>query len=133
MRLPIDFFFKHLAEDQKDKAVGVVLSGMGSDGTIGLRAIKEKLGMTMVQDPQTAKFDAMPRSAIEAGSADYVCPAQELPLKLVRFVCHVDAPKSEDVLKGDSPGALQKAFLLLREHTGHDFSFYKRSTRFPPD
>ena len=78
LRTPIDFFFRHLAADQKEKAIGVILSGMGSDGTLGLRAIKEQLGMAMVQNPASAKYDGMPRSAIATGMADYVASAQEL-------------------------------------------------------
>jgi len=76
LRLPIDFFFRSLAEDQHERSIGVILSGMGSDGTLGLKAIKEKAGVVLVQDPTTAKFDAMPRSAIEAGLADFVAPAE---------------------------------------------------------
>jgi two-component system CheB/CheR fusion protein len=71
LRLPIDFFFRSLAEDQKDRAICVILSGMGTDGTLGLKAIKERLGMVMVQDPSSAKFDGMPRSAVETGMVDY--------------------------------------------------------------
>jgi two-component system CheB/CheR fusion protein len=72
--LPIDFFFRSLAQDRQEHSVGVILSGMGSDGTLGLRAIKEKSGVAMVQEPSTAKFDGMPRSAIEAGLADTLPP-----------------------------------------------------------
>ena len=78
LRLPIDFFFRSLAEDQREFGVGVILSGMGSDGTLGLKAIKESGGVVMVQEPASAKFDAMPSSAIEAGIADFVAPAEEL-------------------------------------------------------
>ena len=79
LRTPIDFFFRHLAADQKEKAIGIILSGMGSDGTLGLRAIKEQLGMAMVQDPASAKYDGMPRSAIGTGMADYVASAKSCP------------------------------------------------------
>ena len=85
MRLPIDFFFRSLAEDQHERSVGILLSGMGSDGTLGLRAIKEKAGVTLVQDPATAKYDSMPRSAIMAGLSDFVAPVEELPGKLVAY------------------------------------------------
>ena len=70
MRLPIDFFLRSLAQDQQEHSIGVILSGMGSDGTLGLRAIKEKGGVVLVQEPATAKFDGMPRSAIDSGLAD---------------------------------------------------------------
>ena len=89
MRLPIDFFFRSLAEDLQGKSVGVILSGMGSDGTLGLRAIKEKAGLVVVQDPGSAKFDGMPRSAIDAGLADIVAPATELPEKIGQYLSHV--------------------------------------------
>ena len=74
LRLPIDFFLRSLAQDRQEHSIGVILSGMGSDGTLGLRAIKEKAGVVLVQDPATAKFNAMPRSAIDAGLADIVAP-----------------------------------------------------------
>ena len=89
LRTPIDFFFRHLAADQKEKAIGIILSGMGSDGALGLRAIKEQLGMVMVQDPASAKYDGMPRSAIGTGMADYVASAEELPAKLIQYASHL--------------------------------------------
>ena len=79
LRLPIDLFFQSLAQDQHERAVGVILSGMGSDGTIGLRAIKENAGLSLVQSPESAKFDSMPSSAVNAGVADIIAPAEELP------------------------------------------------------
>ena len=85
MRLPIDFFFRSLAQDQQEHSVGVILSGMGSDGTMGLRAIKEKAGVALAQEPATAKFDSMPRSAIDAGLADIVARAEELPGKILAY------------------------------------------------
>ena len=91
-RMPIDFFFRQLALDQHDKAIGIVLSGMGSDGTQGIRAIKENFGLVMVQDPGSAKYDAMPRSAINTGLADYVAPVGDLPVKLVQYVTHAPRP-----------------------------------------
>src|SRR5271166_6583210 len=83
LRLPIDFFLRSLAQDRQEHSIGVILSGMGSDGTLGLRAIKEKAGVVLVQDPATAKFNGMPRSAIEAGLADIVAPVEELPGRIV--------------------------------------------------
>ena len=79
LRLPIDFFFRSLAEDQRERSIGMILSGMGSDGTMGLRAIKEKAGLGLAQDPASAKFDSMPRNVINAGLADMVAPVEELP------------------------------------------------------
>ena len=86
LRLPIDFFLRSLAQDQQEHSIGVILSGMGSDGTLGLRAIKEKAGVALVQDPATAKFDAMPRSAVDAGLADIVAPVDELPGKILAYL-----------------------------------------------
>ena len=89
LRLPIDFFFRSLADDRQEHSIGVILSGMGSDGRLGLRAIKEKAGVVFVQAPATAKFDGMPRSAVDAGLADVVAPAEELPDKISAYLKHV--------------------------------------------
>ncbi len=129
LRLPIDLFFSSLAHDLKEKSIGVILSGMGSDGTAGLQAIREAGGLTLAQEPATARFDSMPRSAIDAGLADIVAPVEELPAKIlgfVRFTPSITAP--EPVLEQRSKSAIEKVAILLREHTGHDFSLYKKST-----
>ena len=129
LNLPIDFFFRSLAEDQRERTVGVVLSGMGSDGTLGLRAIKEKAGATFVQAPTSAKFDSMPRSAIDAGLADVVAPVEDLPARIMAyhqhapFIARPDTPSEEK-----TEGGLEKVFVLLRTQTGNDFSLYKRNT-----
>jgi two-component system CheB/CheR fusion protein len=129
LRMPIDFFFRQLAADQKEKAIGIILSGMGSDGTQGLKAIKENFGMAMVQDPASAKYDGMPHSAINTGLADYVATAEELPAKIVQYVGHASRPAEDhDLPEGESSAALQKVFVLLRAQTGNDFSCYKHST-----
>ena len=83
LRLPIDTFLRSLAADCNEQSIGVVLSGMGSDGTLGLLAIREQGGLTLVQDPASAKFDSMPRSVIDAGYADIVAPAEELPARII--------------------------------------------------
>jgi two-component system CheB/CheR fusion protein len=129
-RLPIDFFFRSLAQDQRERAIGIVLSGTGSDGTQGVRAIKGEGGMAMAQNPKSTEYDGMPTSAIATGLVDYVLPAAEMPAQLIAYVAHAfgktslpvspPAPKAEDALK--------KIFLLLRAQTGHDFSQYKQST-----
>ena len=129
LRTPIDFFFRHLAADQKEKAIGVLFSGMGSDGTLGLKAIKENLGMAMVQDPNSAKFDGMPRSAINTGLVDYIAAAEDLPAKLIQYIHHTPHPaEARDVPEGEPSATLQKIFVVLRAHTGNDFSCYKNST-----
>jgi len=131
LRLPIDFFFRSLALDQPGNSVGVILSGMGSDGTLGLRAIKETAGVVLVQEPATAKFDSMPRSAIDAGLADIVAPADELPGKIL--ACLQRTPpivRPEEALEAKTQSALEKVVVLLRAHTGNDFSCYKRNTLY---
>ncbi|NTV52704.1 MAG: helix-turn-helix domain-containing protein [Candidatus Firestonebacteria bacterium] len=129
LRLPIDFFFRALAADQQARSLGVILSGMGSDGTLGLRAIKEQGGATFVQAPASAKFDAMPRSAINAEVADVVVPVEELPGKISAYRAHVPAGIGTDqTLAPKTQSAIEKICILLRNQTGHDFSQYKRST-----
>jgi two-component system CheB/CheR fusion protein len=131
MRLPIDYFLRSLAQDQQEHSVGVILSGMGSDGTLGLRAIKERSGVVLVQEPATAKFDSMPRSAIDAGLADIVAPAEELPAKILAYLQRTPLlARTETVLEGKMQSALEKVVILLRDHTGNDFSFYKRNTLY---
>ena len=131
LRLPIDFFLRSLAQDQQEHSVGVILSGMGSDGTLGLRAIKEKAGVVLVQEPATAKFDSMPRSAIDAGLADIVAPADELPGKILDYLQRAPLiARTEAALEDKTQSALEKVVILLRTHTGNDFSFYKRNTLY---
>jgi len=128
LRLPIDFFLRSLAEDQKELGVGVILSGMGSDGSLGCRFIKEKNGIVMVQEPSNAKFDSMPRNVIDSVSVDIVAPANELSDRLMLFMKNVPIVKSnmESDIKDQS--ALEKIIILLRNHTGNDFSLYKKNT-----
>ncbi len=131
LRLPIDFFFRSLAEDCKEQSIGVILSGMGSDGTLGLRAIKEKAGATFVQDPTSAKFDGMPVSAIEAGLADVVAKAEALPDRIVeylKFIPKVAPPQL--ALMDKSQSGIEKILILLRAQTSHDFSLYKKTTLY---
>jgi len=131
LRLPIDFFLRSLAQDQQEHSVGVILSGMGSDGTLGLRAIKEKAGLVLVQEPATAKFGSMPRSAIDAGLADIVAPAEDLPGKILSYLQRTpQIARSEETLEAKTQSALEKVVVLLRAHTGNDFSFYKRNTLY---
>ncbi len=129
LRLPIDFFFRALAEDCGELSVGIVLSGMGSDGSAGLRAIKEKGGLALVQDPLSAKFDSMPNSAIDAVQPDIVASAAELPEKLLMITRHPRYLEPAIVPVRDT-SALEKIILLLRSQTGHDFSLYKKNTMY---
>ncbi|MBI5546625.1 MAG: hypothetical protein HY901_22305, partial [Deltaproteobacteria bacterium] len=130
LNLPIDFFFRSLADDQQERSIGVILSGMGSDGMLGLRAIKEKAGAGFVQALSSAKFDGMPRSSIDAGVADVVAPAEELPQRIVGYLQHARyvGAKPEVAFEEKQQSALEKVFILLRSQTGNDFSLYKRST-----
>ena len=131
LRLPIDFFLRSLAEDRQEHSIGVILSGMGSDGTLGLRAIKEKAGVTLVQEPASAKFDSMPRSAINAGLADLVAPAEDLPGKIIDYLRHaLVIAKAERPLEEKEHSALAKILILLRAKTGQDFSLYKNNTLY---
>jgi len=130
LRLPIDFFFRSLAQDQRERAIGIVLSGTGSDGTIGVRAIKGEGGMVMAQSPESTEYDGMPRSAIGTGLVDYELLPADMPAQLMAYAAHAfgkmpvptvaPTPRTENVLK--------KIFILLRAQTGHDFSQYKPST-----
>ncbi len=129
-RLPVDIFFRSLAEDMQEKSIGVILSGMGSDGSLGLKAIKEKSGIVLVQDPASAKYDGMPGSAIKAVVADIVAPADELAGKLIAFLKYVPAVKADPEIDNKSRSNLDKIIILLREQSGHDFSLYKKNTLF---
>jgi len=128
LRLPIDFFLRSLAQDQQEQSIGVILSGMGSDGTLGLGAIKEKGGLVLVQDPATAKFDGMPRSAVDSGQADIVAPVKDIPGRILAYLHRTALVQTpERALEDKTQSALEKAIILLRNHTGHDFSLYKRN------
>ena len=132
LRLPIDFFFRALADDRREHAVGVILSGMGSDGSLGLRAIKEQGGLILVQEPASAKFDSMPRSALDTGLVDIVAAAAELPQRIADTLHHAPLAVSRIVPDETETDAQKSAFekicILLRTRTGHDFSLYKKTT-----
>jgi len=131
LRLPINFFLESLADDLLDRAVGVILSGMGSDGTLGARAIKQRGGATFVQLPASAKFDSMPRSVIDAGLADAVAPVEELPSKILGYLRSMTRPsRLEPKAALQDHSDLDKVFAILRVRTGHDFSSYKASTLY---
>ena len=131
-RTPIDFFFESMAKDARARAICIIFSGLGSDGTQGLKMVMENFGMVMVQDPATAEYDTMPRAALATGFVDHVLPAGQLPAKLLEYVRHpASRPRREEPESESKPAhTLQKIFLLIRTQTGHDFSFYKRNTVF---
>ena len=128
LRLPVDFFLRSLADDQNEYAVGIILSGMGSDGSNGIRAIKEKNGIVLVQDPETARFESMPRNAINSGLVDIVAPPEKLPSELIHFLKQIPVVKSNLNIEVKDKSAFEKIIILLRTHTGNDFSLYKRNT-----
>ena len=129
-RLPIDFLFRSLAQDQHERAICIVLSGTGSDGTLGVRAIKEAGGMVMVQSPESTEFDGMPRNAIATGMVDYTLPPKEMAAQLMSYAGHAFARLAGHtfVVEPKAESALKKIFILLRAQTSHDFSQYKPST-----
>ena len=129
-QLPIDYFLRSLAEDAQEMSIGIILSGTGTDGALGLKAIKGVSGMTMVQEPNTAKFDGMPSSAIAMGDVDFVLPVEKMGQQLIQYSkgpyfknSHTD---QHEALVAFEP--IQKIFILLRNRTGHDLSAYKPTT-----
>ncbi|MDX2188099.1 MAG: chemotaxis protein CheB [Opitutaceae bacterium] len=129
IHLPIDTFFKSLAEERRQKSICIILSGSGSDGTSGVRAIKDSGGVVFVQSEETAQFNGMPRSAMSTGLVDFVGSPEELPALLLRYVRHPLAYSEPSI--GMAPGdeeVMQETFRVLREHTGVDFSGYKQAT-----
>lgn len=129
-RLPIDFFFRSLAQDKSEQAICVVLSGTGSDGTLGVRAVKGAGGMVMVQSPESAEHDGMLRSALATGLADYELFPAEMPAQIITYVNRTlnrhPSPPATPTPKIEN--ALNKIFIQIRTQTGHDFSQYKQST-----
>jgi two-component system CheB/CheR fusion protein len=127
--LPVDFLFRSLAEDETEKAIGIILSGTGSDGALGLKAIKAQGGLMIAQQPEQARYDGMPRSAIATGQVDYVLPVEEMPTHLVRYVRHAyfggGTPPAAQVAQ--APDQLSKVLALLRAQTRYDFRYYKKS------
>jgi two-component system CheB/CheR fusion protein len=124
-RMPIDSFLRSLAEDQSEKAVGIILSGTGTDGTLGLRAILGAGGITMAQEPATAKFDGMPTSAIQSSYVTHVLPVEKMPEVLLS--------DARTLILQQTPAApalsgMNRILMQIRTSTGHDFSLYKKST-----
>src|ERR1700712_3030645 len=107
------------------------MSGMGTDGETGLRIVKEKLGMAMVQDPDDAEYNSMPKSAINSGLVDYVVVPEEMPSKLIKYLNHpilTEDNREQAIMDSKNSNAIQKVLMLLRSHTGHDFTLYKKNT-----
>ena len=130
VNLPIDVFLKSLADDQEDNGIAVILSGTGSDGVRGVRAVKEAGGLIIAQSMESAKFDGMPRAAIETGLVDIELPPEEMPERLMAFVRRPLVGQAEQpppALVSDED-SLTRIYALLREQTQVDFTYYKTST-----
>ena len=126
-RMPIDAFLRSLAEDRKENAIGIVFSGTGTDGTLGLRAILGAGGITIVQEPSTARYDGMPSSAVQAGYATLALPVDKIPAALMAEPSQLIVnPPSSSTSKKES--GMMPILMLIRSVTGHDFSLYKEST-----
>ena len=134
----IDLFFRTLGETQKARAICIVLSGTGSDGTVGLKSIKEEGGITLAQSPDEAEYDGMPRNAIGTGMVDFVMPVADMPQKIIQLSRNaqlialphgdeVEPPTAVDPSRR-ADIALREILSMLRTRTGHDFSHYKRAT-----
>ncbi|MAT16516.1 MAG: hypothetical protein CMJ46_14745, partial [Planctomyces sp.] len=130
-RAPIDHFFRTLAQMHDGHAIGVILTGTGSDGTLGIKEIKEKGGSCLVQDPTEAEYDGMPQSAIATGMIDLILPLAEIPQAILRIAStrpRLPAIVDEDQTGSEAGRLLQKVFAHLRSCTGRDFTSYKRAT-----
>lgn len=125
---PIDSFFRALAQDRRHGAVGIILSGTASDGTLGLTAIRAESGMCLVQAPETAEFSDMPASAIAAGATDFVLPVSEMPERLVAYARSIRGPASDGESFQVSRDDMERILSLIRVRGGHDFTAYKRDT-----
>lgn len=126
-RMPIDAFLRSLAEDQGERAIGIILSGTGTDGTLGLRAILGAGGVTLVQEPSTVKYDGMPVSAIQAGYASHILPVEKMP-EILQIDLDTLAIRGEMPPSSIAADGVTRILALLRTGTGHDFSQYKKTT-----
>jgi two-component system CheB/CheR fusion protein len=133
VQMPVDVFFRSLAEDMKERAIAVVLSGTSSDGSLGLEAIKGEGGIAFAQDTRTAKYDGMPRAAVGTGHVDFIMPPEGIARELARIAHHPYVRAGED--PAEAPGSvdtraqpLARIFSLLRAATSVDFSLYKNTT-----
>ena len=129
MRMPIDHFMRSLAEDLRERAICIILSGTGTEGTLGVRAVKEQGGMAMVQEPATAPHESMPRSAISTQLVDFILPVEEMPGVLVRYAKHpyVDGPSKPEAAP-KTPDHLAAILGVIKARTHQDFRSYKKST-----
>jgi two-component system CheB/CheR fusion protein len=130
--MPVDSFFRSLAEDQGQSAVGIILSGTGSDGSLGIRAIKAAGGIVLSQDEQSAKYDGMPKSAAATGVVDFILPPEKIAAELARISRHPVMTLLTAMKPGPLPSAeeddLNRIFMRIRTATGVDFTYYKQAT-----
>lgn len=122
----IDTFLFTLAQEKHDRAIGIILSGTGTDGTKGVEAIKERGGMVIVQDPETAKFDGMPKSAITSGNADFILPPAKMCSEVINYITQIQLPRLQP--EGQQSDMLNKLFSLVLKQGGLDFNLYKTPT-----
>src|SRR5215831_15202651 len=130
-RAPIDHFFRTLANTHDGHAIAVILTGTGSDGTLGIKDVKANGGLVIIQDPNDAEYDGMPQSAIATGLADFILPVAEIPAAILRFdrtEPRVPKPQDGEDVPQNERMLLQKVFAQLRARTDRDFSRYKRAT-----
>ncbi|WP_216635777.1 chemotaxis protein CheB [Magnetospirillum moscoviense] len=128
MRLPIDAFFRSLAEDRQQDAIGVVLSGLEADGVAGLGAIRERAGLALIQDPAGAQSDGIPRVVIAAGGVDIVARPEDMPALIAAYLKHpIRARPGDAAAEALIQGKLDEIITLLRRHGGNDYSLYKRT------
>ncbi|WP_185960222.1 chemotaxis protein CheB [Erythrobacter insulae] len=132
VRMPIDMFFSSLASQREHGAVGLILSGTGSDGSAGIREIKGAGGITLAQTPETAQFDGMPSAAIATGMVDIVCPVEDMPAQIKDFLVHQhmrhEAGQDPDAILANDTESLTSIIALLQARIGHDFRGYKTGT-----
>ena len=127
---PVDDFFKSLAEEERERAICIIMSGMGSNGTAGAQAVKAVGGLCIAQDPETAQFPSMPQSLIDAGYSDYILRPQDVPDVLYSYVSHPytqGQQSAEDLLRGEQHH-VREIMAVLRTRTRQDFNAYKKPT-----
>jgi two-component system CheB/CheR fusion protein len=127
-RLPIDSFFRSLADDRGEMAIGIILSGTGTDGTLGIRAIHGAGGTVIAQTPSSAKYYGMPESAVQTGLVDFILNPEKMPLQLKDYSQHLGKKQITLAKREDKEGRLRQILGLIRSRTGHDFSLYKKTT-----
>lgn len=128
LHLPIDLFFNSLGENFGKRAIGIILSGSGTDGALGLKRIAFHEGIVLVQEPETAEFNSMPRSAIAAGVANYVLPVEKMPQVITGYAHHPYIVSKKDIPNAEDLAAIHQLIKIIQMRRGYDFSGYKRST-----